>query len=295
MSAIADIRWEPITTGLWNMGPRFRGDDKRQAAPNSVSGLDDDVVVLDLDRHGFGDIGAGDQSRSGLDLHGVAAGANAGGIAPRLAGPDVEFPAVPGAADDLARAGVAIVAGPVRFHEPGLLALKQAAAAVRAAVVEGEELAAQIEHDDRAAIDLRELARAGRNVADCGDHVLGHAVSSSLSRPGRAPWRCRNRSCCGAPRSDSAAAPGMDRRSPSAGSRWRTESCPSRSTPSRRGRDRAPPTLPSAGSRPRNAHADIRTAPCANAGPRPSCASSSDRAASRATGSRRSPPRSARS
>src|SRR5262245_2736457 len=163
----------------------------RGGTEDPTSRLDDDVVVLDPHRHGFGNIGAGDQARSRLDLDGVAAGADAGGIAPRLAGADVEFPAVPGAADNLARAGIAIVAGPVRYHEPGLLALKQAAAAVRAAVVEGEELAAQIEHDDRAAIDLRELARAGRNVADRGDHVLFHT-----SRAGRAPWRCRNRSCC---------------------------------------------------------------------------------------------------
>src|SRR5262245_22670735 len=175
--------------------PTSRG---RTEAP--VSRLDDDVVVLDLDRYGFGDIGAGDQARSRLDLDGVAAGADAGGIAPRLAGADVEFPAVPGATDDLARTGVAIVAGSVRLHEPGLPTLKQAAAAVRASVVESEELAAQIEHDDRTPIDLRELARAGRNVADRGDHVLGHAVSASLSRAGRAPWRCRNRSGCGAPR-----------------------------------------------------------------------------------------------
>src|SRR4029450_13389832 len=118
----------------------------RGGREDPASRLDDDVVVLDLHRHGFGDIRACDQAGSSLDLDGVAGGADAGGIAPGLAGADVEFPAVPGAADDLARTGVAIVAGSVRFHEPGLLALKQAAAAVRAAVVEGEELAAQIEH-----------------------------------------------------------------------------------------------------------------------------------------------------
>src|SRR5262249_40634369 len=87
----------------------------------------------------------------------------------------------------------------------------------------------------------------------------------AISRAGRAPSRCRNRSCCGALRSSSAAARRTDRRNPSADSRWRTGSCPSRSTPSCRARGRALPLLPSAGSRPRNARADTPRARAAGA------------------------------
>jgi hypothetical protein len=53
---------------------------------------------------------------------------------------------------------------------------------MRTAVVEREELAAQIEHHDGAAVHLRKPAGAGRNVTDGGDHMLGHAQSALPSR-----------------------------------------------------------------------------------------------------------------
>src|SRR5262249_1173340 len=54
------------------------------------------------------------------------------------------------------------------------MALRQAAALVRAAIGDGEELALEIEDDDRAALHLDQLAAAGRDLGDGGDDVLGH-------------------------------------------------------------------------------------------------------------------------
>jgi hypothetical protein len=53
---------------------------------------------------------------------------------------------------------------------------------MRTAVVEREELAAQVEYDDGAAVHLRKPAGAGRNVTDGGDHMLGHGQSALSSR-----------------------------------------------------------------------------------------------------------------
>src|SRR5262249_16997511 len=95
----------------------------------------------------------------------------AGWIAPGLAGSDVELPAVPRAFHHLAGPRIAVIAGFPRFHQPGLDAVAKAAAAMRAAVVEGEEVAGQIEHHDGAAVHLDELARARRDLIDARDNV----------------------------------------------------------------------------------------------------------------------------
>ena len=52
--------------------------------------------------------------------------------------------------------------------------MREAAAAMRATVVEREEIAAEIEHHDIAAADLDQLALAGRNLIDGGDDVACH-------------------------------------------------------------------------------------------------------------------------
>src|SRR5262245_3922618 len=149
-------------------------------ASASASGLYHHVVVLDRDRHGLSHIGAGDQPGSRLHRNVVPPRAHARRITPGLAGAHVEFPAMPGAADDLAGPGIAVMTRSIRFYQSRLLAVKEAAAPVRAAIVEREKLAAQIEHHDRPPVHLREPARAGRNVGDRGNHMLGHQ-SSRLS------------------------------------------------------------------------------------------------------------------
>src|SRR5260370_1426341 len=80
------------------------------------------------------------QPRPRFDRYRIASRRNAGRITPGLTGADVEFPAVPGAANDLARTRIAVAAGLCRFHQPGLLAMEQTSAAVWAAIIERVEL-----------------------------------------------------------------------------------------------------------------------------------------------------------
>src|SRR5580704_9498634 len=99
------------------------------------------------------------------------------GIAPRLAGADVELPTMPRALHHLARPGVAVLSRRRRFDKAGLDAVGEAAAAVRAAIGEREELAAEIVDHDRTAADLDQLALAGRDLIDAGDDMAGHQAN----------------------------------------------------------------------------------------------------------------------
>ena len=82
---------------------------------------------------------------------------------------------MPWAADDLAAARVAIASGLARLDEPAQAAVKQAAALMRAAIGERKKLAPDIEDDDRAALDVDEFSRPGREFAQGSDDVLRHA------------------------------------------------------------------------------------------------------------------------
>src|SRR5215203_479771 len=126
--------------------------------------LYDDVVILYPDWEGLGDKGAFHEF--GARRHGdlILADADAGRIAPGLTCANVEFPSVPGALHHLAATRIAIFAGHVRLHQTGLDALEEAAAAMRAAVVECVELAGEIEHHDGAPTHLNKLAGARRNL-----------------------------------------------------------------------------------------------------------------------------------
>src|SRR5262249_59125723 len=76
------------------------------------SGLDHHVVVFDGHRERLGLVGTLHQPGARLDRYRVLARAQPLRIAPRAPGADVELPRVPGAADDLALAGVAVIARP---------------------------------------------------------------------------------------------------------------------------------------------------------------------------------------
>jgi hypothetical protein len=65
---------------------------------------------------------------------------------------------VPGTADDLAAACVFVVPGLGRLDQPGGHALAQAATLVRAAIVQREEFAVEIEDDNRAPVHIDQLA-----------------------------------------------------------------------------------------------------------------------------------------
>src|SRR5215213_6487417 len=133
-----------------------------------------DVVILYPDWEGLGDKGAFHEFGAWRHRDLILADADAGRIAPGLSGPDVEFPAVPRALHHLAAAGIAIFARHVRLHQTGLDTLEEAAAAMRAAVVECVELAGKIEHHDGAPTHLNKLAGARRNLIDGSDDVFGH-------------------------------------------------------------------------------------------------------------------------
>ena len=69
-------------------------------------------------------------------------------------------------------AGVLVVPRLGRLDQPGRHAVAQAAALVRAAIVEREELATEVEHHDRASVHVDQLALARRDVGGRGDDVL---------------------------------------------------------------------------------------------------------------------------
>ena len=82
------------------------------------------------------------------DLDRIAAGTDRFWIGDGLAGADVEFPAVPGAAQDFAAAGVFVGAGLGGFDQAGGQAEAQTAALVRAAIEQAEILAVEVEDAD---------------------------------------------------------------------------------------------------------------------------------------------------
>src|SRR5438045_6734759 len=95
--------------------------------------------------------------RIGLD-------AEAAGVAVGLAGADVELPAVPGAANDLAEFGVFDLARILRLREPDQRALAQRRALMRATVHQAEILALDVEDRDRPPVDLQKFSRARRTL-----------------------------------------------------------------------------------------------------------------------------------
>src|SRR5262245_12291644 len=129
---------------------------------SSRSRLDDDVVIFDAHRERLGQIGSLDQFGTGLHRHGILPDAQAGRVAPGLAGADIELPAMPGAIHHFAAARSAVVTRLARLHEAGLDAEMEAAAPVRATIVERKELAAEVEHHDRTRAGGDQLSRPGR-------------------------------------------------------------------------------------------------------------------------------------
>src|SRR5258708_27109404 len=100
------------------------------------SGLHHDIVILQPDREGFRHIRSFHQLGPGADRNRVLPDAEPRRIAPGFAGADIELPAVPRALHHLAGPGIAIFPRNRRLDQAGLNAVRQAAAAVRAAIVE---------------------------------------------------------------------------------------------------------------------------------------------------------------
>jgi hypothetical protein len=52
---------------------------------------------------------------------------------------------------------------------------------MRAAIEQREEFAIDVEHDDVAAVDAKNLVAAGRDVGRSGDDVPGHVILAAQS------------------------------------------------------------------------------------------------------------------
>src|SRR6185295_16932262 len=91
----ASLRSAPRHEGLWG---------------EAQLSLDNHVVVLDADRKRLGLVRPFDEPRSGFHRDIIAARLHLARIAPGLSGADVELPGMPRAADDLALAGVLVIA-----------------------------------------------------------------------------------------------------------------------------------------------------------------------------------------
>src|SRR5258708_7635431 len=114
----------------------------------SGANLDDQVVVLDQHRKAFGDVGPLDplglpfllDGSPGNGRHLIGSDPGPHRVDPRLPGPNVEFPSVPRAAQDLARPAVAVIARDRTLEEARQAPRAERAALVRAAIAQGEEL-----------------------------------------------------------------------------------------------------------------------------------------------------------
>jgi len=96
-----------------------------------------------------------------------------------LTGADVEFPAVPGAADDLAEPCVFDLAGVGRLREPDQRSFAQRRALMRATIQQAEEFTLDVEHRDRTFIDGEKFAGARRQLIHRGDDMPSHFISAA--------------------------------------------------------------------------------------------------------------------
>src|SRR3569832_861013 len=138
------------------------------------SSIDDHIVVLNSDRDGLGTIRTFDNSLPWLDVHGEGTGTGLDDAAERPSSLDVELPAVPGAADDLAFARIGVVAWIGGLQEASHRACGETAPVMGAFVEQGEVVAPNIEDDDGATIDVDQTARARREVGSRGDDMARH-------------------------------------------------------------------------------------------------------------------------
>src|SRR6202012_5269810 len=99
------------------------------------------------------------------------------GGAVRFAGPDIEFPAVPWAADDLSPTAIAVATGSARFDETGDRTLTETSALMRAAIEHSEKVPTEIEDRNRTALDREQFARSRRNIAGRGHDMAAHALT----------------------------------------------------------------------------------------------------------------------
>src|ERR1700733_10244818 len=144
------------------------------------SGLDDHVVVLNMDRKGFRHIGSLGERLAILDDNRIGPDLDALGIEPGLAVAHVEFPAMPGATQQLTDTRALIHPG-FRRGQPCYAGRPvERRTGMRAAIKQSEELAIGMEHDHVAALESDHLVTAWRDVGGTGNDVTGHDGRSVL-------------------------------------------------------------------------------------------------------------------
>src|SRR3954451_3803035 len=146
------------------------------SAPSASLQLHHDVVALDFHRYRLGNVRPLHHARSRLDMRGISLHAEAARVAVGLAGADVELPAMPGAANDLAELGIFDLARILRLREPDQGSLAQRSALMRAAVHQAEIFTLDVENCDRPSVDLQKFSRAGRKLVDRGNHMPRHQL-----------------------------------------------------------------------------------------------------------------------
>src|SRR6188472_215269 len=135
------------------------------SAPICVLGVDDNVVLLDVDRERLGDIRAG-HTPAPLDGHVIALDARLTGPEERLTGGQIVLPAVPGAGEQRGLGLHRELARTVRQRPRRDAALAERAALMRAAVAYPVEAVADTEDADRPPADGDDPPIAGPELRD---------------------------------------------------------------------------------------------------------------------------------
>src|SRR5260370_39837984 len=139
-----------------------------------VVDLDNDVAVFDMHRKCLGHVRPPGQRLGVFDDDRIGPYLDALRIEPGLAGAHIEFPAVPGAAQEFADPRALIDSGLRRGQSRDAGGLVERRAFVRATIEQREELAVDMEHDNVAAVDIDHLVAAARDLRGAGDDVTGH-------------------------------------------------------------------------------------------------------------------------
>src|ERR1700743_1129654 len=138
------------------------------------SGLDDDVVILNVDRKSLRHVGTFGEFLAAFDLDRIGPNLDAFRIEPGVAVAHVEFPTMPRAAQKFADARALIDAGLRRRQPRDAGGLLQWRAFMWTAIEQREERAIDMKYHDVAAVDSDDLVAAERDVGGAGDDVTGH-------------------------------------------------------------------------------------------------------------------------
>ncbi len=166
--------------------PSIREHRAGDCAGPAGSRLHHDIILLDADDDRLCLVRAVEELCAGLDLDIVGLRPYPRRLGARSPGPNVELPAMPGAAQDLAAACIAVLtrfgAG---FDQTRRPAKAEIASLMGAAAEQAEIRSIEVEDHDLPAVDLCDEALSGWECGGRCDDMPRH-----LRRARRAPWRC---------------------------------------------------------------------------------------------------------